>query len=927
MLRVLRYSLVVLLAGSLSASLGAHISTVVLPDRVLIGSANEFLPRRLDLTNKLVVAAGQTVELPAVSSYDYIEWSGTLRVSRTHDTLLRVTTAVGLPGAVLDVGTVADPIPCGVKVEIVIRDVPIDLTRDPVQWGNGLVNFGKQTRVGCEKTSFVEATASIAKGATSLTLATLPVGWTVGDELVFPDMAQPTVIPNQGTVTRRETTVTIATISGVNVTLSKALDFEHNVVLDPNGVQVLRPRVANLTRNILLHSENPNGTPGHTADIGMAAKWDIRYNQFVGLGRTKNLPLDDTTLDPSFNVIHVGTVQRGKYADHKHHPDSCPTCASIGNTYLSQGGPLASKWAYALHGASDTLVQDNVVVGFPGAGIVTEDGYEVRNILRHNAVAYATGDSQRGIDATIEIDRNCPGCDGGGFWFRGIVNTFEGNESWDNAVGFNLINIKQPAGLYPSKPGGPVDTAMNPHTAMPVSFNGLVLIGNLVTGLELWGDRPFPIQGLICANVGGRCVFAGSSDDISLDLRAPILISQVGAGDPQLGTVGIQSSDGYVVTCSIVGGQIAGFKFGMTEGCSEAGVIVTDTVWQNEVNIERILRTMHLTNTKTTPMFLPLPGKPHNFLQLSATGTNINGFVWSGVDPLPGEAVNMYRQARGSDIWAKNWQGTGQDFRFCLNQSDGPNPSYYSGPTDHVSDPPFKGQTNQMIWDTTGMGWNGCNLAPADALTLDGVLYGKAAKGITTPLGPPRVIVTFPTNREPAIVDSGSIRTYMVLTGDPTAASTQIWRSVDNGPARHVDTGSEVGGLDTRIDLVGDGEPNAVTQGAHTITAWRTTVANPTVKIAGSEFTSPYTVGAIQPPPTTCQDPKATNIGGPLPCMFPPPPPLTCQDPKATNVGGPLPCIFPLPPPVTGSPAFVYTCVVDTLNTIWCSAPVPVIKR
>jgi hypothetical protein len=29
----------------------------------------------------------------------------------------------------------------------------------------------------------------------------------------------------------------------------------------------------------------------------------------------------------------------------------------------------------------------------------------------------------------------------------------------------------------------------------------------------------------------------------------------------------------------------------------------------------------------------------------------------------------------------------------------------------------------------------------------------------------------------------------------------------------------------------------------------------------------------------------------------PPPPPQTCQDPRATNVGGPLPCQYPTPPP------------------------------
>jgi hypothetical protein len=34
--------------------------------------------------------------------------------------------------------------------------------------------------------------------------------------------------------------------------------------------------------------------------------------------------------------------------------------------------------------------------------------------------------------------------------------------------------------------------------------------------------------------------------------------------------------------------------------------------------------------------------------------------------------------------------------------------------------------------------------------------------------------------------------------------------------------------------------------------------------------TVPFTVGTVTPP-TTCQDPTATNVGGPLPCVFPPP--------------------------------------------------------
>ena len=42
-------------------------------------------------------------------------------------------------------------------------------------------------------------------------------------------------------------------------------------------------------------------------------------------------------------------------------------------------------------------------------------------------------------------------------------------------------------------------------------------------------------------------------------------------------------------------------------------------------------------------------------------------------------------------------------------------------------------------------------------------------------------------------------------------------------------------------------------------------------------------------PPTTCQDPNATNYRGSLPCTYAP---TICQDPNATNYGGRLPCTY-----------------------------------
>ncbi len=210
---------------------------------------------------------------------------------------------------------------------------------------------------------------------------------------------------------RREARVTIAAINGADVTLSKRLDFAHPAITDPNGAVVLRPRVANLTRNIVVRSEEqlgPGVTRGHTVDIGMAAKWDIRYNQFVGLGRTLDVPLDDTVLG-----THIGTNQRGKYAEHHHHAQSSVGSADVGNTYL--GNRTTTKWALVVHGTSDALVEENIAVDFPGAGFVTEDGYEVRNVFRRNLAAYIGGDPKYalGLPGSEQCERQLS-------WLRGI---------------------------------------------------------------------------------------------------------------------------------------------------------------------------------------------------------------------------------------------------------------------------------------------------------------------------------------------------------------------------------------------------------------------------------------------------------------------------------------------------------------------------
>ena len=810
-------------------------NTIVQADRVLIGP--EYIPRRLDLPKTLVVAAGRTVELPDDVAYDYIEVAGTLRVSRTRDTHAKFTHLINLPGGTIDVGTQADPIPCDRRVEFIIRDVPIDTAKDPFQWGNGMINFGRQTRVGCRKTVFVETTDGLPAGSTEITLAAAPLNWRVGDELLIPDTAPPAPMP------RREAPITIAAINGATLTLSKGLDFAHAAITDPNGVVVLRPRVANLTRNIVIRSEDPlrpGATRGHTVDVGTDARWDIRYNQFVGLGRTLDTTLDDTVLG-----THIGTNERGKYVEHHHHAGSSVGSSDVGNAYL--GNRNTTKWALVVHGTSDTLVEENIAVDFPGAGFVTEDGYEVRNVFRRNFAAYMGGESgfALGFNGQNLVTANCPGCEGSGYWFRGIMNTFDRNEAWNSFRGMNLFNQQYMPGQYPSAPGAMPDTTpQNNHVVLPIAMTGTVAAANVIAGFEFWAVRGFPNVDLIAANNRSNQVMGVQSDGIDHWYRNPRLICQ----SPSNNSVGVHSSLAYTGSMQIEGGEIAGCMVGILGGGGVAGLSVTGTVMQNAVNIESLPKTARLENVK----HVPLANYPHAYILLNRDG-NGGSHIWNGTEPLPRVGISMWVPQRGSRLVVKNWQGTGKDYLLFYRQQLGSNPAWYSAAHQHAFNTPVKGLTMQQSWEQFGLSWGGDVLKDSEAVQLDGVVDGYAREGLAVTFPSPRAIVTFPTMREPALGPdgrhpgiSGYVTIYAILTGDPTAASNVMMVSVD-GESPHDVGGDSAAHTDDRVFNT----PH-VAPGVHTVKVWRTKKDGK--MLPGSEYTAQY---FISPPEAVAS--KATK--------------------------------------------------------------------
>lgn len=812
--------------------------------RVTIG-ATDFLPRCPERFDSLIVPASTVTTLPSDATYGCIEVhsGGRLRADRTRNTTTRFIDLIVLPGGMLDMGTVADPIACSIAVDLIVRDAPIDTAKDPFQWSHGLVNFGAQTRVGCEKTAFVRATSDLAAGASTITLDQVPIGWAVGDELLFPDTDMPDITKQGNDYTmRRESTVKIAAINGPTVTLSKGLDFAHHTILDVTGAMVLRPRVANLTRNIVIRSENPDGTPGHTADIGSGATWDIRYNRFADIGRTTVDPLNDTTVDPSDgHVMHVGTNERGRYAEHHHHVGSCPTCADVGNVLVGRGQfptiNRGSKGGLVLHNTSDTLVKDNVVIDFAGAGFVTEDGYEVRIRFLHNLAAYNFGhgfDVQGNVfDSAGNLARNCPFCDGTGFWLRGIVDmTFEGNEAWNNFIsGVNFFNQQQPDSRYPSRPGGMPDTPLKHFEDQPLSVRDNVTAANLSSGLEIWGVKQFPYINWITAYNGGRQMFAINSDGIAMELQNPTMVCKPKA---YIYSEGISASMGYVQHTDIVGGKIIGCAFGVGGGGGASYLNVTGgTILQNEVNFDMLPQVATIDGSG----FRPLLDFPHKFIVLD---NGLAGTVWPGPPtPLPRQGVSMWRSPRGSRMKLLNFQG--HDYTLFYNQSLSQSPAWpsYQG-DEHSSNTPVVGLTMQQSWDLYGIAFGGDVIKESDALTLDGLIFGVARAGLGTVLGPPRAVITSPTLRETAFAEGepNDRRTgiYITLSGDPNAASRVVMITVDGDPPVAIDSDASA------LNDVRKFTTNHTGPGVHTVTAWRTTVADPTTKIAGSDTSTQFCV-------------------------------------------------------------------------------------
>jgi hypothetical protein len=427
-----------------------------------------------------------------------IDVEGGLRFSTARATRLKVGTLTVLPTGTLEIGTESAPIPAALTAELIFADMPLDTRRDPEQFGIGLIGLGTVSLHGAPRIpTFVRLAAEPLKGATQLQLEKSVAGWRVGDKLVLPDTRQLLTGESRAKYRPEWESPRVVAIDGRNITLSAALDYDHRGARDGAGRTEFLPHVGNVTRNVVLRSENPQGTRGHVIFSGRP-DIDIRYALFQGLGRTQLGVLDNVQYGADGQATHVGDNQIGRYSLHFHHVFGPVKPQKNGYQFTVIGNAVddASKWGITVHNSHYGLIRDNVVYDSRGAGIVTEDGTESFNVFAHNLALRSQGSGEFAPSSGYGGAAPDPGGEGAGFWFRGPNNIIRDNVAANTEVfGFGIaagalgeVRIPKFQGADTSQEDGYV---LSDTTAMPLlEFTHNEAYGAIQTGVAIgWNAK------------------------------------------------------------------------------------------------------------------------------------------------------------------------------------------------------------------------------------------------------------------------------------------------------------------------------------------------------------------------------------------------------------------------------------------------------
>lgn len=357
-----------------------------------------------------------------------IRLEGRLKFSSNNNTELKVETIVGGLNSELVIGSAISPVSSNLNARVLFIDEgPLDLQSDEGQFGKGLISLGKVEMFGQEKLAWTALAVSPTAGSTSLTLSEDPRGWELGDEIVI----AATQLGNPESDEKRK----IISISGNTIGLDTPLNMDHS----PPPGQQLKVHVANLSRNILLESENASISRRAHIMFMHSLNVSLEYVKMFKLGRTnKRVQVDDwffPGLVADEFIFGDRTNIRGRYSCHFHRGGVNPnaTTAALIKGCVVENDP---GWAYVNHSSNVDFI-DNVSYDVVGGAFQTESGNEIGSFVHNIALRTVNPDYPLLDPSFAEVDIRESSQDfafqGDGFWFHGGGVSISGNVSSGNS--------------------------------------------------------------------------------------------------------------------------------------------------------------------------------------------------------------------------------------------------------------------------------------------------------------------------------------------------------------------------------------------------------------------------------------------------------------------------------------------------------------
>jgi hypothetical protein len=758
--------------------------------------------------DRVAIGENTVVTYSALSNarIDGLEISGSLVFSTAVNTRLLVANLTVMPSGTLQIGTAANPLPRQVKAEIVIADKPLDLALDPRQYGTGMIVLGTIDVHGAQLVdTWSRLNAEGVAGQTSLSVSGDLSGWRAGDTLVLPDSRQvPTSLDDQflaGEIPPHWEEVTIDHVQGNLVYLTSALRFDHLGARNGLGQLELLPHVAILNRNVVIRSENPNGTRGHTIYVDRA-RVDIEYARFQDLGRTDAFrDLDSSTFDSNGDVTHVGTNQIGRYAVHLHHLVGPENPTNTGYQFKLVGNTIdgSKKWGVAVHDSSWGLIDSNVVYNAQGAGIVTEDGTEIGNLFRDNITIRMQGTHEDGKYGTDEGDY---GRGGSGFWFRAGGNLVIGNVAADSTYagfvidGYFLDSFVLPnyRGAVKHIPGQGTETdqvrpgIFGNNEAYGMSAHGLWVA--FVSGNNLVESRQMTrIYNLRLWNVHHAAVVAYHTTGMVFD-RLLVLGDLEASDRNDTGPYGMDlkayENRDLVIRNSRIEGMYFGIYAPRNDGSKpgiERPTIIKNSTLKNHINIivspadesrPSNGNTLVVQDVKFS-MLTNLPDGPSPAASVLPAANIYMQFAVENADYTQPSVVRVYNY---NQVAGDNFQVfyREQASSYILPQTSS---SLLSGRGDGVIGSPSAGLTNFVNWLTYGIAAAG-GLLPAGAAASRPEINGLVAAIQNPALLVPRIVLVTPWQNANVIGNDPLRIRYNIVGALPPGA--MVYFSLDSGP-------------------------------------------------------------------------------------------------------------------------------------------------